>query len=186
MGAVDVGVGHDDQFVVAQFCCVKGTLVSDIVANTGAEGANHGLNFLILEHLCHVVHLPFHVQNLPAQRKDGLRATVSPGLGRATCGIALNQIYFALLGLSGLAVRKFTRQTTAFEHAFSTRQIPGFSCGFTCFGGQHGLVNDEFANRRIFLEVLVELLVDHRLDDTGHLAAHEFVLGLRGKRRVGA
>ena len=84
MGAVDVCVGHDDQFVVAQFCCVKGTLVSDVVANTGAERESWS-DFLILEHFCRVVHLPLNVQNLSSQRQDGLDAPVASGLGGTAC-----------------------------------------------------------------------------------------------------
>ena len=184
MGAVDVCVGHDDQFVVAQFCCVKGTLVSDVVANTGAEGANHGLNFLILEYLCHVVHLPLNVQNLSSQRQDGLDAPVASGLGGTACGVALNQVNFAFLGFSGLAVGKFTGQTAAFQDPFSPSEVARLAGRFSRFGGQHGLVHNEFSNGRIFFKEFVQFLVDHGLDNAGDFAADEFVLCLRRERRV--
>ena len=68
MRSIHVSVGHDDEFVVAQFGRVKSALIALIVAHTGTKGSNHGLNLLILEHLGNVVHLSFHVQNFSAQR----------------------------------------------------------------------------------------------------------------------
>ena len=80
VGAVDVGVRHDDEFVVAQFFGVKGPFIVLVVAYACTESPDHGLNLLVLEHLGHVVHLPLHVQNFSTKWKDGLRAAISASL----------------------------------------------------------------------------------------------------------
>ena len=184
VGAIDISVRHDDEFVVAEFRGVKSAFIADVVAHARTERTNHGLNLLILEHLGHVVHLALHVQDFSTQGQDGLRSAVSSGLGRTAGGIALNEVDFTLFGLARLAICEFTWQAAALEDTLAASQITSFSRSLPGFGGQNGFVNNEFADRRVLLKELVEFLVDDGLDDAGDLAAHQFVLGLGGKRGI--
>ena len=106
MGAVNIGIGHDDDFMVAQLL-----VIHIAFANPNAHGGNQGTHFLIGKHL--VKARLFNVQDFPAQGKDGLRFWIAPLLGRAACGIALNDEQLAFRGVLALAVRKLPGQAEA-------------------------------------------------------------------------
>ncbi len=75
MGAVDVGVGHDDDLVVAEFFQVK-----LLAADAGAEGGDELFDLLGTEDF--VEARLFHIHNLAAQGQDGLDGPVTPLFGR--------------------------------------------------------------------------------------------------------
>ena len=75
--AVDVGVGHDDDAVVAQLVGVE---VVDADATT--ERRDHRLDFVAAEHLVEAGLLD--VQDLALDRQNRLKATIAALLGRAT------------------------------------------------------------------------------------------------------
>ena len=87
MRAVHIGIGHDDDAVVAQFFGVEFFL-----ADAGAERGNQRGHFLAGEHFFKAGF--FHIQNFALQRQNGLKFTVAALLGRAAGGIALDQIQF--------------------------------------------------------------------------------------------
>src|SRR5262245_21080832 len=82
VGAVDVGVGHNDDFVVAKLVDVEPI---GFIGGPGSDSAsnrrNEGANFLVGQHLRDSRF--FHVDNFPAQRQNRLKATVSSLFGRA-------------------------------------------------------------------------------------------------------
>ena len=67
MGTIDVGIGHDDEFPVAQFLGVEGALILFLVADPGPESTNHALDLLVREDLGQIALLPLDIENLAAQ-----------------------------------------------------------------------------------------------------------------------
>ena len=82
--AVYVRVGHDDDLVVARLLYVQ------LVADAGAQGADDGEDLVVGEHLVYARLV--HVDDLAAQRQDGLEAAVAGLLGGAAGRIALYQV----------------------------------------------------------------------------------------------
>ena len=72
--AVDVGVRHDDDAVVAELVGVE-----VLGADTAAKGRDHRLDLVAAEHL--VEARLFDVQDLSLDRQDGLEAPVASLLG---------------------------------------------------------------------------------------------------------
>ena len=83
MGAVDVGVGHDDDALVAQ------PLVVEVRAGAAAQRLDEVLQLLVLAQL--VGRGAGDVQDLAAQGQDRLGLAVARLLGRAAGRIALDQ-----------------------------------------------------------------------------------------------
>src|SRR6266404_593091 len=101
VGAVDVGVRHDDDLVVAQLLDVE-----LLVADAGAERGDQRADLLAAQHLVEAGALD--VEDLAAQRQHGLEFAVATLLGGAAGGVALDdeQLGFgwiALLAVGQLA-----------------------------------------------------------------------------------
>ncbi|CAB5033276.1 unannotated protein [freshwater metagenome] len=82
MSTVDVSVGHQNDLVIA------GILEVELACDPGADCSDQSLNFGVLEHL--VDPRLLDVENLAAQRQDGLRVAVAALLGRAAGGVTLD------------------------------------------------------------------------------------------------
>ena len=104
VGAVDVGVGHDDDPVVAQLREVEA------LADPGAEGDDQRPDVLAREDLVEAGLLD--VEELAAQRQDGLEAAVATLLGRAAGRVALDDVELAPGRVALLAVGELARAGT--------------------------------------------------------------------------
>ena len=120
MRAVDVGVGHDDDAVVAQLGDVE-----IVLADAGAEGGDQGADLLGGEHLVEARLLD--VENLALQRQDRLELAVAPLLGRAAGRVALDQVQFAQGRVLLLAVGQFARQGGDVQGALAPGQLAGLA-----------------------------------------------------------
>ena len=112
MGAVDVGVGHDDDLVVAQL--VGGEFVG---ADAGAERGDQRADLLRRQHLVHA--RAFDVEDLAAQRQHRLEFAVAALLGGAAGGIALDDEQFGFGRVAFLAIGELARQRGDAERAFA-------------------------------------------------------------------
>ena len=101
--AVDVGVGHDDDAVVAQLVDVV-----FILAEAGAERGDQRDDFLRADQLVESGSLD--VQDLAAQRKDRLELAVAALLGRAAGRITFDQVELAQRRIALLAIGELARQ----------------------------------------------------------------------------
>ena len=86
MLAIHIGIGHENDLVVASLLQVE------IVADTGTEGRNHSLNLSIGKRSIEAGTL--HVEDLTAQRQNGLAIWIAPLHCRTACGVTLHQINF--------------------------------------------------------------------------------------------
>ena len=116
VAAVDVGVAHDDQLVVAQLVDVE-----VVLADAGAERGDHRLDLVGRQHLVEARLLD--VQDLPLERQDGLELPVAPLLGRAAGGIALDQEELGELGVALRAVGELAGEVRGVERALAPRQV---------------------------------------------------------------
>ena len=87
MRAIYIGVGHDDDFVVAQLLDIK--LIS---ANARAKRRDQCANFLAAQHP--VKPRTFHVQDLALERQNRLIGPRTALLGRPTGRVPLDQKQF--------------------------------------------------------------------------------------------
>ena len=103
MRAVDVGVGHDDDLVVAQLVGVE-----LVLADAGAERGDQRADHVGRQHAVEARALD--VQDLAAQRQDRLVLARAPALGRAAGRVALDDEDFGLGRVALLAVGELARQ----------------------------------------------------------------------------
>ena len=89
MAAVDIGIGHDDDLVIAELIKVE------FLADARADRRDDGLELVVADDL--VLADLLDIEHLVPQRQDGLMAAVAAFLGRAACGITLDDVDFGCL-----------------------------------------------------------------------------------------
>ena len=97
MGAVHIGIRHDDDLVIPQLVLVK------LIPQPGAQGGDHRGELIVAVHL--ICPGLFHIEHLAPQRKDGLVSGVPALLGRAAGGIALDDVNFRQSRIPLIAIR---------------------------------------------------------------------------------
>ena len=177
VGAVNVGIRHDDNLVVAQF--VDGKLIG---ANAGAERRDERADLLGRQHLVHARALD--IQNLAAQRQHRLKFAIAALFGAAAGGIALDDKQFRFRRIALLTVGELSRQRSDAKSALA-RHFAGLARGFARRGGLDYFADNGLGLGRMLLEPSIEHIVDDALDRRPDLRGHELVLGLGRKFWVG-
>ncbi|KAF5038800.1 hypothetical protein DSECCO2_550550 [anaerobic digester metagenome] len=175
---VHVGIGHDDDLVVAQT-----RKVHVVLADAGTHGRDESLDLLVLEHLVEAGLL--HVQDLAAQGQDGLELGVAALLGRAAGRVALDDEDFALGRVLALAVGQLARQGVVGQGALAADQLLGAAGRVAGAGRVDDLLDDQPHVLGVLAEEFVQFLVDDGRHVTGHLGVAELGLGLALELRVG-
>src|SRR4029077_12918184 len=114
MAAVDIGVGHDDDAVIARLVGVE-----ILAADAGAERLDQVADLGRGQHLVEARALD--VEDLAFERQDRLKAPVAPLLGRAASAVALDDEYLALRRIAFLAVRELAGQVGDIERGLAPR-----------------------------------------------------------------
>ena len=96
MLSINIGIGHQDNFVVAQPVEIK------FLLHTGAKCRDQRLDFSVLENFVNASFL--HIKDFSANRKDRLGPRVSSLTCRATGAITFNNEDFAFLGFAARAI----------------------------------------------------------------------------------
>src|SRR6266568_9191278 len=91
VSAVNVGVAHDNDSPVAQFCQVE------LIADANAGGGNNVFDLLVFQHLVETGALD--IQYFTAQWQNGLEVTVAPLLCAPPRRIPLHQVEFAAVSM---------------------------------------------------------------------------------------
>ena len=177
MRAVDVGVRHDDDLVVAQLVGVE-----LVVADAGAERRDQRADLLGRQHLVEAHALD--VEDLAAQRQHGLEFAVAALLGGAAGRVALDDEQFGFRRIALLAVGELAGQRGDVERALAARQFARLARGFARGGGLDHLADDDLGFGGVLLEPGLQRVVDHALDHRADFGGDELVLGLRGEFRV--
>ena len=157
MGAVDVGVRHDDDLVVAELVGVE-----LLAADAGAERGDQRADLLGAEHL--VEARPLDIEDLAAERQHRLVLAVPALLGRAAGRVALDDEDLGLRRVALLAVGELAGERGHVERALAPRQLARLPRRLA--GGRRldHLADDRLRLRRVLLEPGAELVVDDALD----------------------
>src|SRR5258707_6689413 len=116
MAAVDIGVGHDDDAVIARLLRVE-----LLGADAGAERGDERADFGRAQHLVEARALD--VEDLAFERQDRLEAPVAPLLGRTAGAVALDDEDLGLGGVGFLAICGPAREVWGVERAPSPAQL---------------------------------------------------------------
>ena len=108
VGAVDIGVGHDDDLVVADLGDVE-----VIAAEARADGGDERADLLVVQHAVDAGLLD--IQDLAAQGEDRLGFAVASLLGRAAGRVALDDVELAFRRVALGAVGEFAGQRGRIE-----------------------------------------------------------------------
>ena len=141
MGAVDVGVRHDDDLVVAQLVGVE-----LLLADAGAERGDQRADLLGAEHLVEARALD--VEDLAAQRQHRLVGAVAALLGRAAGRIALDEEDLGLGRVALLAVGELAGQRGDVERALAAGQLARLARRLARGRRLDDLADDDLALRR--------------------------------------
>ena len=112
VGAVDVGVRHDDDLVIAQLVGVE-----FVLADRGAERGDQRADHLGAEHAVEARALD--IEDLAAQRQDRLVLARAAALGRAAGAVALDDEDFGFRRVALLAVGQLAGQRGDVERALA-------------------------------------------------------------------
>ena len=174
--AVDVGIGHDDDAMVA------GLLGVEVLADVGADRGNERADGVGGQRAVQAGTL--HVQNLTAQRQDGLELAVAGLLGRTACGIALYNEDFGLGGVLAGAVGELAGHAERVEHVLATGHLASLASSLAGLQRLGGLADDALGRRGVLLQVFAEALGDGVLHQRADLGVAELRLGLALELRV--
>ena len=169
VGAVDVGVGHDDDAAVAQI------LVAIVRAGAAAERLREVGELLVLCEL--VLAGGGDIEDFAAQRQDRLRSAVARLLGRAAGGIALDDKNLRAFGRAVGAVGELARQPEL-AHRGLARDVFFLAAADALLGALDHEVEELVGLRRIAGEPMIERVLDRLLDDPLRFGGGEPVLGL--------
>ena len=78
MRSIHIRIGHNDNFVIADFFCIHA--IFGIIAYPGSDRRNQRAYFSRGEHF--IQPGPFHIQDFAAQGQNGLIGPVPPLFGR--------------------------------------------------------------------------------------------------------
>ena len=170
MGSVDVGIGHDEDFMVAQL------FVVEVVADAAAEGEDDVADRLAAEYLFEAG--LFDVEYLAAQRQDRLEFAVAPLFGAAPRGISLNDVYFAVGGVAVRAVRQLPGKGEAAHYRLAAHELLGFFRRLAGLARAEGALDDWLQDLGAFVEGVFEPFVDDGVDDALDVVVAELGLGL--------
>ena len=177
MAAVHIGIGHDDDAVVAQ--------LGDVVlgADARAERGDQGGDLLRRDQLVEPCLLD--IQHLAAQWQDGLELAIAALFSRAARGITLDDEQLGFGRVLFLAIGKLTGEADTVQKALSTGHVARSTGGLATPCCVDDLVADDARICRILLQVVLQRARDHLVDRPTHLGTHQFVLGLRREARLG-
>ncbi len=181
MAPVDVGVGHENDLVIARLGDIERVFL-DLVAfftpaaDAGAERHDQGADFVAREHLVEPGF--FHIENFALEREDRLVLPVAALLGGPAGRISLDDVELAQRRILLGAVRQLAGQRAAVERALPADQFLRLPGRFARPRRIDGLADDFFGDRRILFEISPERVVDRRFDDAFHFAVAELGLCL--------
>ena len=111
VGAIDVGVRHDDDAVVAELREIE------VLLDTRTKRGDQDLDLLVLEHFVEPGLL--HVEDLAFERQDGLKMPVPALLRGAPRGLTLDDEELGARRIPFLAIRQLSRKRGHVQGTFA-------------------------------------------------------------------
>ena len=175
--AVDVGVRHDDDLAVAELGDIE------VFADAGPEGSDEGADRVRGQ--SSVQARLFDVEDLAADRQDGLALGVAAADGGAACGVALDDEDFTFGGRARGAVAQLAGHGGGFEDALAARGLTRLASGDA--GGLGGLTlgDDGLSVGGVGVEPVGELGIYLLGDESAGFGVAELGLCLAFELRFG-
>ena len=123
MRTVDIGIRHNDYFVIAQLFNIE------FVSDTRSERDYYGVELIISVNL--VRSCLFDVQHFSPERKNCLEAAVTTLRCGAARRVTLDDIYLGKGSVSFVAVAELIRHLTGIKPRFSSRRFSRLARGFS-------------------------------------------------------
>ena len=177
VGAVHIGIRHDDDLVVAELVDVE------ILAQSRAERDDDGLELVVAVDLIGAD--LFDVEHFAPKRQDRLEAGVAALRGGAARAVALDDVNFGQLGVILVAVAQLIRHRRAAEGALAADGFARLARGLARAVGHHRLIQNGAGDDGVLVEELHELIRDDGVHEGAHGGVAELGLGLTLKLRVG-
>ena len=181
MGTVDIGIRHDNDFVITRLVGVEGTIIF-MVADSCSYRSDQTAYLRIVQHL--VQARLFNIQQLPAKRENGLRETIAALFCRTTCGVSLHDVQFTFRGILLRTIGELARQAASGKGSFPNG-FTRLASSLASSGGMHDLINDDASFIWVGLEMIFHFLTNNLLHDSIHLAIGQLRLGLTFEARLG-
>ncbi len=178
MRAVDVGVGHQDDAVVAQL--VRVVLVA---ADAGTERGDQRADLVGGQHAVEAG--AFHVEDLAAQRQHRLVLAVAALLGRATCRVTLDDEQFRQCRILFLAVGQLAGQACDVQRTLAAGEVARLARRFARTRGIDDLAGDGLGFVRVLLQELLQARTEGVFHRRAHIRTDQLFLGLRREAGVG-
>ena len=175
MAAVDIGIRHDNNFMVTQLFQIE------FIANAGAQRHNQRIELIIAVNLISAGF--FDVQHLSPHGKNRLKTAVPALYGRTRGRIALHDINFTQGGIAFIAVLKLIRHLTGFQASLPAHGLTRLSRSFPCARGGERLIKDGTRHLGVFFKIVGKLLRHQVIHQCTHLAVSKLCLGLSLKLR---
>src|SRR5215217_7327451 len=175
MASVHVGVGHDDDLVVAGLRDVEG------LSHPGPYSADHGLYLDVGEDLVNVGLLD--VEDLASQGQYSLEVPLPALLCATTSRVALDDVQLAPRRILGRTIRQLAGERRALEVALADG-VAHLPRGLPRPRGLQRLVDDRLRLGRPLLEELGEKAVRGALHEAFDLGVPELGLGLPLELRI--
>src|SRR5437588_772774 len=131
----DVGVRHDDDLVIARLIGLE------LFLDPGADGRDDRPDLLVREHFVDARLLD--VDDLAAQRQDGLEVAPPALLGRAAGRVALDEIELAERRIGERTIGELARQVADIERRLSSREVARLSSRFTRARRRHCFLEND-------------------------------------------
>ena len=176
MGAVHIGIGHDDDLVIAQLVLVK------LLADARAQRDDDRLELVVAIDLVYPCLL--HVQHLAPQGEDGLEPAVAPLGGGAACGVALHDVQLGQLRVVLVAVTELVGHGRAAQHRLAPDGLPRLPRRFPGAVGGHGLVQNGARHHRMLLQIHRQLVGDDAVHQRADMGVAQLGLGLSLELRL--
>ena len=150
MRAVNIGIGHNDDFVVSELGNIK------ILMNACSKCSNHCLDLCISVNP--VKSCLLHIQDLAAKRQNRLCGTGTRCFCGTTCGITLDDKDLTFFRVLVRTICQLSRKRHPVKRGFSSGQVTRL---LGCISGslrQNRLVNGRLTNIRVLLEEQRQLI----------------------------
>ena len=175
--AVDVGVGHDDDAVVAQLADVE--VVAPMPVPSAVMSVPISCEPSILSRRARST---FRI--LPRSGRIAWKLRSRPCLAEPPAESPSTMKSSDLRRVALLAVGELARQAGDVERALAAGHLARLARGLARGRGLDDLADDHPGLRRVLLEPARQAVADHARDDRLHLGADQLVLGLRAELGV--
>ena len=170
MGAVDIGIGHNDDLMISELGLIE------FISDSCAECSNNRLKFLVGIHLIDTCLL--YIKHLTPKRKDRLVLSLTTLLSGTAGGISLNDEYLTELCFIRLTISKLTGKLYGIKSCLSSCCFSGVLCCCTCSAGRKALLHDYLGDLGILLEICGKLIGNCILNHGSDLGISELRLRL--------